>query len=628
MKIIKFKNTYLSPIAAIIAHSALLMFFVTCAKESPEPIVARAGKTTIPLSEFRDRYQFTPHIMQTKDKFQNRRNAVASMLGEKLLAEEAYHRNLDDKAKYNLYVDQMQKEAMVEALFDHEISSTIEITEQEIKQGYIRSQSELTLQVLTFDSLQAAQQAREQIETGKSLNAVKREFQTETFISADSVLTLPMKWGQAHPSLEDAAYTLGMNQVSQPIYADGSYFILKLIDKKSNVFLSEADYQNQAPSIQKTIRQRKRTQKFYNYMKTLMKDKEVKVSHQMFDLVASELEKVYPIGSNRTADDSTQIFREFTLEALQRRELSDIINEPFARFEDGSEWTVQDFITKLSIGPYKISYKSKNAFRNSLSRAMKSMVEFESLAQKGKELGLDETYYVQYQTKMWADSYLAMDLRQSIIDTITVTDAEVQAFYHSHQNNYTGPAMVNIQEILVDNKKLADEIYQRIQAGEDIAALARVYNTRELSKKKDGISGYFAASALGKIGEAAKALKIGDISRPVATETGEYSVFKVLDKRDAGPLSLAQVQADVQTDALHDKRIRTIDNFLLHLADKYHIEVNQSVLDSLQTTDSGMLVLKQHYYKRQAAPFVTPLNNSHQWQNLMDTVYPLKPQKK
>jgi len=627
MKKFEYKNTYLSLFAAILAHSVLLMFFVTCAKKEPEPHVARAGKTTIPLSEFRDRYQFTPHILQTRDKFQNRRNAVASMLGEKLLAEEAYHRNMDEDTKYKLYVDQMQKEAMVEALFDHEISSTIEITEQEIKQGYIRSQSDLTLQVLSFDSLQAAQNARSMIETGKSLNAVRREFQTETFISADSVLTLPMKWGQAHPALEDAAYTLGLNQVSQPIYADGAYFILKLIDKKSNVFLSEADYQREKPSIQKTIRQRKRTQKFYNYMKTLMKDKEVKVSHQMFDLVASELEKVYPIGRDRAADDSTQIFRESTLEALQKRELSDIINEPFARFEDGSVWTVQDFIIKLSLGPYKINYKSKNAFRNSVSRAIKSMVEFESLAQKGQELGLDQSYYVHYQTKMWADSYLALALRQSIIDTITVSDAEVQAFYHSHQNNYTGPAMVNIQEILVDNKKLADELYQRILAGEDIGALARAYNTRELSKNKAGISGYFAASALGKIGEAALSLKIGDISKPVVTETGEYSVFKILDKRDAGPLSLEHVKTDVKKDALQEKRLRAIDNFLIHLADKYHIEVNETVMDTLQTIDTGMLVLKQHYYKRQAAPFVTPLNNSYQWQNLMGTVYPLKPQK-
>ena len=100
-------------------------------------------------------------------------------------------------------------------------------------------------------------------------------------------------------------------------------------------------------------------------------------------------------------------------------------------------------------------------------------------------------------------------------------------------------------------------------------------------------------------------------------------VFKLLAKREAGPLHLRRF-GPKKKNALKDKRIRAIDNFLIHLADKYNIEVNQTVLDTVQTTDIGMLVLKQHYYKRTAAPFVTPLNNSYLWQNLMDDVYPLK----
>lgn len=622
MKKNKIKNTYHLIFAAIIIQVTLLLL-VTCGKKDVEPIVARVGKTKIPLSEFRDRYEFTPHIFQTKNKMKNRRNAVTSLLGEKVLAEEAYHRKLDRDEKYKTYVDQMEKEAIVEALFDQEISSTVEISEQEMKQGYFRSQSELALQVLTFDSLQQATDARAQIEAGKNLNQVKREFQTDTFISADSVLTLTMKWGQAHPALEDAAYGLGLNQVSQPIFADGTYFILKLVNKTSQVFLSEADYLRQEPSIRKTIKQRKRTEKFFEYMQTLMKGKEVKVSHEIFGLVAGELEKVYPIRERESDIETTQIFRDSTLEALQKRELADHLNDPFARFGDGSVWTVRDFIKKLGIGPYRLSYNSKKAFRNSLSRAVKSMVEFESLAQKGKDLGLDDSYYVKYQTKMWADSYLAQELRQSIIDTIAVSDDEVQYFYNTHKNNYTGPDMVNIQEILVDDKKLAYDLYKRIRTGEDIGRLARKYNRREISIKKDGVSGYFAASSLGKVGGVAKNLQIGDIGGPVETETNQFSVFKLLDKREAGPLPFSGIQAEVKNDAITDKRLRTIDNFLIQLADKYSIEVNQSVLDTLQTTDIGMLVLKQHYYKRMAAPFVTPLNNSYQWQNRMDSVYPL-----
>jgi len=592
------------------------LIIITCAKQEPEPIIARAGNTTIPLSEFRDRYELTPHTMLTKDAQRNRRQVLISLLGEKILAEEAYHRNLTEDEKFKTYSEQMEKEAIVEALFEREVASKIQISDEEVKQGFMLSQSELEVQVLSFDNIEQAREAKRQIETGKSLHQVKREFQTDTFISADSVLTLTMKWGESHPNIAQVAFQLKQNEVSEPVEADGISFVIKLVQKRTNVLITEADYFREAPTIRNKILERKRTTMLTDFISSLMADKRVKVSHEIFNFVAGELEKFYPIEASSTTSANIQKPKEFSLDSLKNQSLADRLNDTFARFNDGLSWTVGDFIKKLSVSPFRLSYKSSQSFRTSLSHVIRRMIELESLAQKGREAGLQNGYYVRYQKKMWDDAYLAQQLRQAILDTVTISDEEARYFYNHHQNNYTGPEMLKLQEILVDDAALADQLFQRIQNGEEIARLARHYNKRELSQNSDGVMGYFTTSALGNIGAVARNLNIGDIGGPVKTEKNQFSVFKVLDMKKAGPLPIAEVWDGVKRDALTDKRLRAIDQLMVKLADKYKIKIHQGVLDTLKLTDMSMMVLKQHFPNRTAAPLVTPLNQSYQWQNL------------
>lgn len=608
----------------IFVITILLWGVVSCTKQDSEPVIARAGKTPIPLSEFRDRYEFTPHILQTKDSFSNKRNALISLLGEKILAAEAYQRGWNQNEKFRTYSEQMENEAIVEALFEKEISSQIQISEDELKRAFFQSQSELDIQVLSFKTMEHARQAKQQIDAGKSLHQVKREFQTDTFISADSVLSFTMKWGEAHPELEAAAYQLQPNEISDPVDADGIVFLIKLVQRRSNVLITEGDYLNQVASLKKTIQSRKRAMMTNEYLHSLMADKKVHVSHQVFDVVAGELEKVYQVGDSSLHSQEQQRFLELPLDQARDSDLANHWSDPFARFNDGSIWAVGEFIKKLSIGPYPLNYKSSELFRRSLNGQIRRMIELESLAKKGRELGLQNSYYVRYQTKMWQDAYLAQQLRQLMIDTVAVSAAEVKDYYNTHKNNYSGPEIVKLQEILVDNEQLAHALYRRISTGEDMGSLARQYTKRDLGQKDNGVLGYFVVSSLGKIGEVARTLKVGEIGGPVKTETNQFSIFKLLDKKEAGPQPLEEIMDAVRQDALSEKRSRSIDNFLIQLKDKYPIKINQTMLDSLHTTDVSMLVLKQHFPNRTAAPFIMPLHQSSQWQQMMKKILPLK----
>lgn len=146
---------------------------------------------------------------------------------------------------------------------------------------------------------------------------------------------------------------------------------------------------------------------------------------------------------------------------------------------------------------------------------------------KGRELGLQNSSYVRYQTRMWSEAYLAQKLLQEMIDSVKISDEENRYYYDQHKNNYGSPEL--------------DQVWDR-----------------------------------------------------------------------------------VKRDALMEKRNQTIDAFLVQLADKYDIKVNQAVLDTFSTTNISMMVLKQHFPNRFAAPLVTPLNQLTEWQKLMSNFLPLK----
>jgi parvulin-like peptidyl-prolyl isomerase len=117
---------------------------------------------------------------------------------------------------------------------------------------------------------------------------------------------------------------------------------------------------------------------------------------------------------------------------------------------------------------------------------------------------------------------------------------------------------------------LITEIRQRIDAGEDFAALAKQYSDDPGSKEQGGELGWFARD-MGLVKEfedAAFQLQAGEISQPVKTQFG-YHLIKVLERDPARPLEeyfVQQKQAEAwqawltqQRDAAQVERRWTLD---------------------------------------------------------------------
>lgn len=162
---------------------------------------------------------------------------------------------------------------------------------------------------------------------------------------------------------------------------------------------------------------------------------------------------------------------------------------------------------------------------------------------------------------------------------------------------------VTVAHIMVANKKddsisnatetRINDIYKKLQQGEDFEALAKQFSEDPSSANKGGMLSPFSAGQLSSqvFEEAAFGLKnIGDISKPVQTKFG-WHIIKLYDKKPVQPF--LDMKTELEMKVKRDDRSHLIDDALFDkLKSKYHITDKQPVLDYFES------ILNDDYFKR------------------------------
>ncbi len=598
----------------------IVLFACFCAKKNGDKkyeTLATIGDQKITRDEFQNRFEFTPKIYHYGKDELNKKHFLASLLHEKLLAQLAREQKLDSSDTIKKMTEQFKKEALVEALFDQEVAKKIQLSDKEVRQGYIRSKQELEIKYFMVSSNEEAVICKDQLTKGEAFENVAALHLFHNPAWTDSVPYKTIKWGETLPEIEDSLFTLKNNEYAGPFKVDNEFFFFKLVNMKSEVFFTEADFNYWRPSIEKRIMRRKRAELFGEFLQEVMRGTRVTVPREKFNHLFEELKIALNIEQTDAEKKitGTQNVAEKDLVTLQDR-LRDNLDEPFAIFSDGKTWSYRTIIEKLKYGPYPLNNKSAANLRSSLNRAFRFMFEVEALAEEAKKKNLDQSQYVMEETRMWQDHILASKLRQSIFDTTYhPTEAEFESFYEKNKRYYQAPAMVKIQEILVKDSTLAHQLLNRIKNGGDFARLAKKYSKRELSAQQGGVSGYFTVSALGKVGEAAIRTEIGKLGGPIKTEEKLYSVFKLLDKKDRQPQPYNDIKDEIQNAYQTQQMNKILETFVQSKVPAYDIRINRLLFDSLKAVDqgSGMFVLKQHFPGRAAVPLVNPTDTQKSW---------------
>lgn len=154
---------------------------------------------------------------------------------------------------------------------------------------------------------------------------------------------------------------------------------------------------------------------------------------------------------------------------------------------------------------------------------------------------------------------------EAFADRVEINDSVLKQYYESHLPAYMKPEQVHARHILfrvppdaspevkAEIRKRAEEVLQKVKAGEDFAALAKQYSEDDATAAEGGDLGFFGRGKLvPPVEQAAWALQPGQTSEIVESPSG-FHIIKLEAREEARTQSLDEVREQVTQSVKSEK---------------------------------------------------------------------------
>jgi parvulin-like peptidyl-prolyl isomerase len=164
---------------------------------------------------------------------------------------------------------------------------------------------------------------------------------------------------------------------------------------------------------------------------------------------------------------------------------------------------------------------------------------------------------------------LSEKIFEQITSEVQVADADVQAYYDENKAQFEQPSSREVRHILVKNKAKADEIHAELEGGGDFAKLAKQYSQDPASKDDGGKFVAQKGATVAPFDKVAFELETGELSEPVKTQFGWHIIEAVGDIEEASTQELADVEEQISTTLLEEKKNTRINEWVAELKARF-----------------------------------------------------------
>jgi foldase protein PrsA len=168
---------------------------------------------------------------------------------------------------------------------------------------------------------------------------------------------------------------------------------------------------------------------------------------------------------------------------------------------------------------------------------------------------------------------LTNKIYEAVTKKVTVSDADIKAYYDKNPTQYQQPASREVRHILVKTEPLAQKLHDQIQGGADFAKLAKKYTQDQASKADGGKFTAFKGRTVAPFDEFVFSAKTGDLSDPIKTEFGWHIIEVLSAIKPATTTPLDQVKDAIKTTVLQTKQNAAMKAWIAALPAKYGDEV-------------------------------------------------------
>lgn len=555
-------------------------------------ILAKIGSVEISVDEFRNRYEFMPHLNFSNNNPDTLRiEFLYSLIAEKLWALASIEYGVDtfETLKYSLRT--LEKLFVKDELFKKEVESKIHLTSEEISKGLNKATRILFINFIT---------SVDSVEINNIYSSLKEGADFDSILKTRKEYQIQQKPHEIElgrfedEKIEDAVFSLNLNEFTHPLKSKDQWFIFKLKDDRVNQTI-RTDSDHARNFVLKTLSERKRKKIAGNFLDEVIGGKVISADKKIFNKLSESLHKILKEKVGSIEQESKQKIPLTETDIMKLLKVFDKSDLDYSFINlDKNPATLKEFLYYLIYQPRRDAFAkndftsaNKNHVRSILNSAIKQFIEDEVIVRKGYEMGIDKFPSVKNDLEIWKNYYLSETLMQRYADSVKVSDNDMREFLQKKYDRNGLVPQVNIVEILTDNLDEIKIILDELQQGKDFNDLAVKFNKREITKRSNGEWGFFSVNSAGEIGRIAAQMNIGEVYGPIKVPEG-FSIFKLIDKREIELSNTDTLLINPQMIRIQlalSKMNELINDKTVELANKYKIEFNETLLRLIELSE-------------------------------------------
>ena len=482
-----------------------------------------------------------------RDELVSKKNVVEyleELTDEKLKILDATGRNLDTDASLLKLVKEYQEQQMVRRLIEIEVDEKVFYSEAELKSYYEAHKADYTAKAeshatcISLASRHRAQEVLEKIKNGRDIAELAMELskkgeltgpgdtesdpgKTRLFAQTDYP-----RWKE----FTDAVFALEIGEMTTEVFeievSSVTYYMI--FRKDAYILERQMSYDEVREEIEQRVEDQRKRLRFAQWMNAVREDAQ-------FVIYPDRLPELSVI------DDAQQ--------STGNIEANETAKTVIAEFQcDGKQQiTLAEFQDELNGLPKfaRMKYKDKAGIADYANL----MTESRLMLCLAKNQKIDEDIRIISEVREYRHNLLIDKITELEVDEkLKLSEEDYRRYYEKHKVDYFQPEKVRLTCITLQSKELAEQVFQRIRAGEDMGEIATELSDRgELTvgpgsnPRRPGDTGFFTHASYTEraksFADAAFALEVGEVVQqvfPIKVEGERYFlIFRKEEFREA-----------------------------------------------------------------------------------------------
>lgn len=493
------------------------LFWNQCTSiEEEKDVLAQINDLTVTTTHFenafKEYYYRTGQVLSLD--FETKKAILENEFNRYVLVVKAQDLGFDNSQIAKNQEQLIERKVLVEEYLDQKILSDVTVTEEDLREYYIRFNTTLTASHIYSRTQEGIHSFKERLDEGESFESIAKEAFKNPYLANNGGDIGRFTTDEMDVSFENKAFSMTIGQISEPVKTSQGYSIIKLTDRVVTPKLTEYDFAQKKNQLQSYV---------------LKKKKEVKSREYLADFIQS-------------TSLNNEILEQLWTSFSQQRELAINQDSEFLnRFTSRNELLAKNGNYEFSVSDFASEYRIDLATNVGTIHSLESLkayitgITYRSyLYDRAKEEKIHEQFLVKRSIEETFYDYLVGLVEDDLYQSVQNTPAELFSEYSENKDLYVKPLELNLSRIVLSNESKAEELLHKLKNREmDFESAVIEYSINNEDRFLKGEQGMKSIKEYGFLAPKLSDLQKDDLSEVIEYQSGEFHIYKCNNRVEA-----------------------------------------------------------------------------------------------